>query len=179
MNYWSDLFTPETFEAFARSDRTISGFRESQRSMAEKVRVGDKFICYLVRMSRWIGVLDVLEGPFTDNTPIFVLDDDPFVVRFKVRSAVWLLLENTIPIHEPEVYSHLTFTRDVMPGGYWLGPLRRSLVKLNSDDGAFLDSLLQRLQADGRTFPVDSEQYDRAVEAAHSTAGSLCRCQCA
>jgi hypothetical protein len=164
MNYWSDLFTPETFEAFARSDRTISGFRESQRSMAEKVRVGDKFICYMVRMSRWIGVLDVLEGPFTDNTPIFVPDDDPFVVRFKVKSTVWLPLEKTIPIHEPEVYSHLTFTRNVKPGGYWLGPLRRSLVKLNQDDGAFLDSLLHRLQADSRTFPVDSEQYGRALK---------------
>jgi hypothetical protein len=164
MNYWTDLFTPETYEAFARSDRTISGFRESQRSMAEKVRVGDKFICYMVRMSRWIGVLEVLDGPFTDNTPIFVPDDDPFVVRFKVKPTVWLPLEKTIPIQEPEVYSRLSFTRDVKPGGYWLGPLRRSLVKLNQEDGAFLDSLLQRLQGDGRAFPVDSEQYERALK---------------
>ena len=29
MNYWSDLFTPETFEGFGRSDRTISGFRRN------------------------------------------------------------------------------------------------------------------------------------------------------
>src|SRR5262249_52863917 len=163
MNYWSDLFTPETFEAFARSDRTISGFRETQRSMAERVRVGDKFICYMVRMSRWIGVLDVLEGPFTDNTPIFVPDDDPFVVRFKVRPVGWLPLGKTIPIHESEVFPRLSFTRDVQPGGYWLGPLRRSLVKLNQDDGAFLDSLLQQLQADGRNFAVDREQYERAL----------------
>ena len=84
------------------------------------------------------------------------------LVRFKVRCAVWLPLEKTIPIHEPEVYSHLTFTRDVKPGGYWLGPLRRSLVKLNQQDGELLDSLLQRLQAESRTFPVDSEQYDLA-----------------
>ena len=51
MAYWSDLFTPETYEAFGRSDRTISGFRESQHTMAEKVSPGDKFICYMVRMS--------------------------------------------------------------------------------------------------------------------------------
>jgi hypothetical protein len=165
MNYWSDLFTPETYEAFGRSDRTVSGFRQSQRTMADRVRVGDKFICYLVRMSgRWIGVLEVLDGPFIDNTPIFVPDDDPFVVRFKVRCEVWLSLENTIPIHEPEVYSRLTFTRDVKPGGYWLGPLRRSLVKLNDQDGAFLESLLQQVQDQPRTFPLDREQYDRALK---------------
>lgn len=164
MNYWSDLFTPETFEAFSRSDRTISGFRESQRSMADKVCVGDKFLCYMVRMSRWIGVLDVLDGPFADNTPIFVPDDDPFVVRFKVRCEVWLPLENSIPIHEPEVYSRLTFTRDVKPGGYWLGPLRRSLVKLNPHDGELLETLLHQLQGQARNFPVDTDQYERALK---------------
>jgi hypothetical protein len=118
VNYWSDLFTPETFEAFARSDRAISGFRELQRLMAEKVRIGDEFLCYMVRMSRWIGVLDVLAGPSTDNTPIFVAEDDPFVVRFRVTTAVWPPLEKTVPIHEPEVCSRLTFARDVQPGGY-------------------------------------------------------------
>lgn len=164
MTYWSDLFTPETFEAFARSDRTVSGFRESQRSTTEKVQVGDKFICYMVRMSRWIGVLEVMKGPFIDRTPIFVPDDDPFVVRFQVKPSVWLPLDKTIPMHDPEVYSKLTFTRNVKPGGYWLGPLRRSLVKLNHEDGIFLDSLLHRLQADGRTFPVDVEQYDLALK---------------
>jgi hypothetical protein len=138
MNFWSDLFTPETYEAFGRSGRTISGFRESQRTMADKVRPGDKLICYMVRMSRWIGVLEVVSGPFIDNTPIFYPEDDPFVVRFKVHSAVWLPLNQTVPIREPDVFSRLTFTRDVKPGGYWQGPIRRSLLKLNDEDGAFL-----------------------------------------
>jgi len=164
MNYWSDLFTPETYEAFGRSDRTISGFRESQRSMAEKVRVGDKFICYLVRMSRWIGVLEVLQGPFIDKAPIFVPDDDPFIVRFKVKCAVWLPLEQTVPVHEPEVFSRLTFTREVKPGGYWLGCLRRSLLKLNEEDGSFLETLLGKVGLTSRTFPVDTEHYERALK---------------
>ena len=98
MNYWTDLFTPETYEGFSKSDRTISGFRESQRGMADRIQAGDKLICYLVRMSRWIGVLDVLEGPFIDRTPIFVPEDDPFVVRFKVTPTVWLPLDKTIPM---------------------------------------------------------------------------------
>jgi len=108
--------------------------------------------------------MEVLDGPFTDNTPIFVPDEDPFVVRFKVQTIVWLPLEMSVPIHEPEVFSRLSFTRDVSPGGYWLGPLRRSLVKLSHDDGDFLDSLMQRVQAENRTFPVDSEQYEQALK---------------
>lgn len=164
MNYLTDLFTPATFEAFGRSDRTVSGFRESQRSMAEKVCVGDKFICYMVRMSRWIGVLEVLEGPYIDHTPILVPQDDPFIVRFKVTPQVWLPLEQTVPMQEPDLYSRLTFTRDVKPGGYWLGPLRRSLQKLENQDGELLESLLNQQQREGRVFSVDQDQYARALK---------------
>ncbi len=164
MTYWSNLFTPETYEAFSRSDRTVSGFRESQRPMADKVCVGDKFICYMVRMSRWVGVLDVLSEPYIDNSPLFVPDDDPFVVRFKVKASIWLPLEQTVPIHEPDVYSQLSFTRDVKPGGYWLGPLRRSLQKLVDLDGSYLDSLLHKIQKESLNFPVDPEQYQRALK---------------
>ncbi len=164
MDYWTDLFTPETFESFTRSDRTVSGFRESQRSMAERVHVGDKLMCYMARMSRWIGVLKVLEGPFVDRTPIFVPEDDPFIVRFKVEPEVWLPLEQTVPIQEREVFSHLSFTRDVTPGGYWLGPLRRSLQRLNETDGRFLDSLLHQQHREGRSFAVDRDQYEKALK---------------
>jgi hypothetical protein len=132
--------------------------------MADKVRVGDKFICYMVRMSRWVGVLEVLEGPFIDRTPLFVPDDDPFVVRFKVNTAVWLPLDQTVPIHEQDVYSRLTFTRNVELGGYWLGPLRRSLQRLVDEDGGFLDALLRQQQREPRAFPVDADQYERALK---------------
>jgi hypothetical protein len=164
MNFWSDLFTPETYEAFGRSDRTISGFRESQRAMADKIRAGDKFICYMVRLSRWIGVLEVLSAPFIDKTPIFLPDDDPFIVRFKVNPKVWLPLDQTVPIRDPEVFSRLSFTRDVQPGGYWQGPIRRSLLRLNSDDGSYLESLLLEMQRHPRSYPVDHEQYNQALK---------------
>lgn len=164
MKYWTDLFTPETFEAFGRSDRTVSGFRESQRTMAEKIRVGDKLICYLVGMSRWIGVLEVLKGPFIDRSPIFVPQDDPFIVRFKVNPHVWLPLEQAIPMQESEVFSRLSFTRDVKPGGYWLGPLRRSLQTLSDQDGSFLDSLLNQQKREGRVFDVDEGQYKKSLK---------------
>jgi hypothetical protein len=130
--------------------------------MADKVQPGDKFICYMVRMSRWIGVFEVLSGPFVDTTPIFVPDDDPFTVRFKVKPAVWLPIEQTVPIRDTEVFSNLTFTRAVGPGGYWQGPIRRSLIKMNAADGEFLEALLHRVQREKRTYAVDQDEYDRA-----------------
>jgi hypothetical protein len=132
--------------------------------MADKVRPGDKFICYMVRMSRWIGVLEVLKGPFIDKKPIFIPDDDPFVVRFNVKCHVWLPLKQTVPIRDQIVFSHLTFTRDVKPGGYWQGPIRRSLLKLADEDGKYLETLLYDLQRQPRSFEVDDEQYGQALK---------------
>src|SRR5260370_13840250 len=76
-----------------------------------EIKPGDVFVCYLTRLSRWFGLLDVIEGPFTDNTPIFVKEDDPFTVRFRVRPKVWLQIENGIPIHEDSIWAGLSCTR--------------------------------------------------------------------
>ncbi len=65
MSYYLDLFSPETYEAFLRSPRDVSGFRERQYIQATKIKPGDKLICYLTKLSRWIGALEVIEGGST------------------------------------------------------------------------------------------------------------------
>src|SRR3990172_2404843 len=99
MAYFLDLFSPETYEAFGRSDGTISGFRLRQRNAAARVKPGDRLLCYMTRLSRWTGLLEVLDGPFIDDKPIFYAEDDPFVVRFRVDPLVWLPVEKSVPIH--------------------------------------------------------------------------------
>jgi len=64
MAYYLDLFSPETYEAFGRSERNVSGFWIRKRNVARHVKPGDKFVCYMTKLSRWIGLLEVLEGPF-------------------------------------------------------------------------------------------------------------------
>ena len=99
MTYYIDLFSPETYEAFTRSTQGLSGFRMRHKGMAERIKAGDVFACYVTRVSRWCGLLEIIEGPFIDNSPIFVPEDDPFVVRFKVRPKVWLPIDQSLPIH--------------------------------------------------------------------------------
>jgi hypothetical protein len=77
MDYFLDLFSPETYEAFSRSDRTVSGFRIRQIKPARRINAGDRFLCYMTKLSRWVGVLEIVEGPFQENTPISFQEDDP------------------------------------------------------------------------------------------------------
>ena len=98
MKYYLDLFSPETARAFIVSDETVSGFRTRQRNIAERIKPGDRFLCYVTRISRWIGILEIVDGPFEDKTPIFFADNDPFTIRFHVKTVVWLDFDRAIPI---------------------------------------------------------------------------------
>jgi hypothetical protein len=157
MSYFIDLFSPETYEAFSRSERDISGFRLRHEGMADRIKSGDKFVCYLTRVSRWCGLLEVIDGPFIDNKPIFVPEDDPFVVRFRVRTLVWLDIEKAIPIQDESVWTRLSFTRRLEPGSNaWTGKVRGSLVRLDDSDGQFLAAALTAQSGpEGQSFPID------------------------
>src|SRR5262245_25364270 len=128
MNYYTDLFSPETFEAFNRSDRTVTGFRITQHATAQRVRPGDRFVCYVTKLSRWIGILEAVTEVRVEETPLFYPTDDPFTVRFTVKPVVWLPKERGIPIYEKAVWDALSFTKDVTANSSatWTGVVRRS-----------------------------------------------------
>jgi predicted RNA-binding protein len=171
MAYFVDLFSPATYEAFTRSDRTVSGFRLRHRSVAGRVKAGDRLVCYVTKLSRWVGVLEVLEGPFVDGTPLFFPHDDPFVLRFRVRPIAWLPVEKALPIQEDHVWNVLSFTRgQSKSSSTWTGQLRGSLVQLAEEDGAFLESAILSQARGGVTYPVDENEYKRLLT--HRISGS-------
>lgn len=162
MAYYLDLFSPQTYEAFARSDRSVSDFPRSRRKVAGRVKCGDKFICYMTELSRWMGLLEVIDGPFVDHTPIFYPDSDPFVVRFHVRPLVWLPVEKAVPIHDDRVWNQLSFTRGQSKrSSSWTWKLRPSLVQLEDADGLFLENLIRSQVEGGETYPVDPNEFKR------------------
>jgi len=163
MSHFIDLFSPETYEAFTRSSRDISGFRLRHKQMAGKVKQGDVFVCYLTRLSRWFGLLEVISGPFIDSSPIFFPENDPFVVRFRVRPVVWLGIDMGIPIHDDTIWAGLSFTRNLEKGSLgWTGKVRGSLVRLDDRDGAFLAEKLAAQVANGKGYTL-SEQDTRKL----------------
>jgi hypothetical protein len=162
MSYFIDLFSPETYEAFSRSDRSVSGFRMRQRNVAERIGPGDNFACYMTKASRWIGMLEVLSKPFIDDGPIFYPQNDPFVVRFKVRPVIWLERDLTIPIHEPSVWQGLSFTKDLERGSLgWTAMVRGSLRQLKEADGRLLEQLMRRQEAAGTRYPIEDAQFKK------------------
>ncbi|MGQ9602889.1 MAG: hypothetical protein ACUVUU_01610 [bacterium] len=164
MAYYLVLFSPETYEAFTKSNRDICGFSIRQQNAASKIAVGDKFIGYMTKLSRWVGVLEVMSEWFRDDTPLFYEKDDPFVIRFKVRRLAWLPKEKAIPIRDERVWRRLSFTRDYdLDYPYWSGKLRASLNQLDEEDGRLLDELILEQAERGEIFPIDEHEYQKLL----------------
>lgn len=160
MSYWLDLFTPYTWTRFQEHGAQVSGFRPRQRKTAfARVKCGDMLLCYVVRLSRWCGVLEVVSEAFEDATPIFADTNDPFPIRFRVRPQVMLDFEHAVPIEDAALWPHLSFTRTLAVGAFgWAqsAGLRQSLLQLQSADGEIISRVLHEQAQHPRVFPLDA-----------------------
>jgi hypothetical protein len=159
--YWLDLFTPLTWRNYLASDRTVTGFRDTQRTQARGIEPGDIFLCYITKISRWSGALLIEEGLFEDDTPIFYEEQDPFIARFKVAPMVALPLERSVPIEQ--LWEDLSVTRDIPQGAVgWAqrAGFRRSLRELKEADATTVIAALESQTSNPQEFPLTArEQY--------------------
>ena len=162
MAYYLDLFSPATYEDFVNSHSNVSGFRERYVNQASKVKLGDKLICYMTGLSRWIGILEVTSEFFKDTEARPGFQDDPYIIKFRVNPLVLLPKEKGIPIKDDRVWNNLSFTKEHdKSSSCWTGKFRSTLNVIEDSDGEFLESLLFSIQASEETFPVDEREYAR------------------
>lgn len=164
MPFFTNLFSPDTYETFSRSGRGVSGFSKHQLAWAKRVKKGDQLICYLTKVGRWIGILEVLDECYVDDSPLFYTENDPYVVRFKVKPVVWLPRDKTLPIREKRIWDTLSFTKGASTASStWTGKIRISLNKLSDADGYFLYQELTAQVSANQQYPVDDQEWRRLL----------------
>ncbi len=126
---------------------SISGFRESRWSIVQKIREGDYLLCYLTRASRWVGILEVVGEPFSDDTPIW--STEAFPARVHVRPVIALDPENGVPVLD--MREELTVFEGLSNPNMWSGNFRGSPYRWKAVDG---EAVLRALQ-EAQTNPVD------------------------
>jgi hypothetical protein len=161
MAYFLDLFSPETWEGFRKHGGGVSGFRERQLATANRIKPRDIFLCYLVRLSRWCGALEVVSPAFTDSTPIFS-DPDPFIVRFRVKTLVVLDPDRAIPIFDEDIWNHLEETKGIQKGVRgWGIRYRASLRQMSKADGDFLLGILGKQGNEKKVYALTERDQRR------------------
>lgn len=164
MTFFTNLFSPDTYETFSRSKRDVSGFSKHQLAWAKRVQKGDRLVCYMTKLGRWVGVLEVMGECYLDDTPLFYPEGDPYVVRFPVRPLVWLPKDQAVPVREKHIWEMLSFTKGVAQNSSsWTGKVRISLNKLSDEDGQFLQNQLLSQMASEQRYPVDEDEYRRLL----------------
>ena len=159
MAYFLDLFTPETWHAFRESGATVTGFKKThRRRVAGSISRGDLFLCYLVGLMRWCGVLAVDSEVYQDDSPIF-LDPDPFTSRFRVNPVVTLSPEEAIPIKDDAVWNTLSFTKGHAKNSTtWTGSVRSSLNRISAEDGSYLVELIENQKTKLKSYPLTGNE---------------------
>ena len=97
-NYWVNTYTLKTWEEAQRAGGEIAGFRTWSKTLFETVSEGDYFLCYILKLKRFIAVQPVVSEAFVDDTPIW--QDELFPYRIKVRTILKLDPETAVPVIE-------------------------------------------------------------------------------
>jgi hypothetical protein len=145
--YWLDLFTAETWKEFHDHGGDVSGFSEKRRTTVQKMKPGDYLLCYLTRVSRWVGLLEVVGEPFFDEKPIW--SSQVYPSRVPVRVVLALPAEQGVPVLE--MREELTVFRGLDNPNRWQGPFRGSPNRWKAADG---EAIIRALQ-DAKANPVE------------------------
>jgi len=98
-NYWVQVFSVETWNEFLTAGASTTGFSDSRWGFVQKLKLGDYLLCYLSRISSWVGLLEVTSAPYLDNTTR-IWKKGSYPCRVDVRVLKSLPLENAIPIRK-------------------------------------------------------------------------------
>lgn len=141
MTYFVDIFSVETYEEFSGTDKRVCGFHPSRRAWVTKIRPGDRIVCYLKGLSCWVGILEVTGALFEAEPGAEAVGE--YSLQFPCVPIAWLERGALVPIKRKDVWSALSFTKDVEPGaGGWNAVLRSSGVRLAEPDGQIVEARL-------------------------------------
>jgi hypothetical protein len=159
MTYWLNLFTGTTWDEFQKAGASVSGFREHNWNRAKEIKPGDIFLCYMVGVKRWVGLLEITSARFRDEKPIFA--EEKFPVRFQVKPLVVLPAEHGVPMET--LKGKLTFYPADLATSKWSGHVRNSPTRYKEADGVAITAALNEAHKNPIVRGVDKRQLKRSA----------------
>lgn len=159
MTYWLNLFTGTTWAEFQKAGSGLTGFRENNWARAAKIKPGDMFLCYLVGVSRWAGLLEITSERFRNEERIY--GEEVFPVRFRVKPMIVLSPEHGIPMEA--MRGKLSFFPTSGTARKWSGHVRNSPTRYCDEDGEAIAAALRAADASPVARPVDEKQLRRSA----------------
>lgn len=128
--YFLDIFSVATWGEFLAAGAQVSGFRQGSWPLARRVQPGDMLLCYLVGVSRFVGLLEVTSSAYIDNKRIWT--QALFPVRLDVRVVAQLDPEHGVSIKA--LLPQFSWYPTMSSPKSWQGRLQNSLREWGSGD---------------------------------------------
>lgn len=159
MAFFLNLFTGTTWEEFQKAGANVTGFRENSWKRAERIKKGDIFLCYMVGVKRWVGLLEVLGERYRDEVAIW--DEEVFPVRFSVKPIIMLTPETGVPMEEFE--GKVSFFEEGANSRQWSGLVRSSATKYKDRDGKAIEAAITTAEEAPVSRNVDPKKLKRSA----------------
>lgn len=139
--YFLGLFTVDSWREFKNNGGKIMGFNEKKTKAAQQLVPGDKVLCYLTKVSAFIGVMEVTGPAYTDHSPIW--SDGVFPVRLPVSLLHETSLTAALPIRS--LSQKLSFMKNSKSNIGWTIHVRTSPRLWNTKDAIVVTKALAKL----------------------------------
>jgi len=121
------------------------------RKTVAAIEPGDILICYVAEISRWIGTLEVTEGHFVDDSPIWS-GDRAYTERVKVTPILQLALETAVPA--VSLRDDMPMFQSLANPNKWSIFFRRSPSEMSEEDANVVIEALQEAERDPVVRPI-------------------------
>lgn len=138
--YYLALFNETTWKEFLENNSSVYGTTLNQQKRMEKTETGDFLICYVTKLSRFVGLLEITSIPYLDD--FLIWKNDIYPVRVKVRPVYILNVENGISVSELKEKLNI-FNNSESPN-YWKGFFRTSLNEFKEHDAKIITEKLKK-----------------------------------
>lgn len=134
----------------------IAGFRTPSKMLFEVVSEGDYFLCYILKLKRFVAVQEVISEAYVDDTPIW--QDELFPYRVKVRTILKLDPETAVPVIE--LADRLSIFKDLKISSGWGLYFQRSPRRWMIEDGKNVVLAVEAAVKSPVKRPFDPENFN-------------------
>ncbi len=150
------IFTVESWREFKRFGATVMGFNENKRGLVSRLVRGDRILCYLSKVSAFVGTMEVAGSSYEDASTIW--SDGIYPIRLPVRVVEEVPLHRAVPIRS--LGDRLSFMQG-RAGTGWTIHVRSSPRRWLAADAAEVRSALEAAR---RAEALASEGHPPAIE---------------
>jgi len=132
--YYLAVFNEETWNEFLEKGSSVYGTTSTRQKRMESTKPGDFLICYVTRLSRFVGLLEITSKAYLENRHIW--KNDIYPIRVNVRPLYILKAENGILFSELKeecgAFEKYKNTQS------WAGFVRTSLNTIQDNDAKII-----------------------------------------